>query len=804
MAGRPPALKWFFPSLPTPLITDADGRFAARFDLETTAVEVTARAEVLVDGRLHVGQSDRAPFVTDGVTDVGVLRLREAADDSGPFARPSWYLGANGVKDFDAVDLDGDGDLDLIACTRGVNGSCGSISGRVCVALLADDGRVTSSQIITTFGASESIAVSDLDGDETPDFVATSTRGLVLGFNDGQGQFFVPGAVDALDYRVVESPDLDGDGLADLAGAHLAGVSLFHNEGGGLFSLRRSLEVGTTTLDLHVGDLNGDERPDVLVASLNERFLVWLGRGDDGFTFDEVPDEYRLGPDSRHTAHSIAMGDFDRDGRNDVALAKPNAFRIAVFPQIDGGRLGDPVELSAGRVRDLHSLDLDVDGDLDLVVSQHGFRTENTLGVPIPGSLDVWTNDGAGVFARQGGIEQRVDPGPVVVRDARGDGTADDLFVLNRGLWSCRFNGDAISLLRRNADGTYTDRESYLEARGMHQVILADIDQDDDLDAVLATTGTLLGINAGGGRFDSLRGLPITSGFDTRVAVGDFNGDGRLDVVGSTDFALEIAVHLNEGGGQFAPVTRYEPSGAALGILAVDFDGDERPDLAVASQEGIETFANLGDGAFTKGPTALTGRRIAALAAGDVDGDGDRDLIASGSIDGGGTTLAVLLNDGGGALVVGQRLRDFGFYATHIATADLDGDGDTDLAVSTERGGTVSVYLGAGDGTFSRSSLLSLREPRGIAIGDFDLDGAFDLAVADAERDHVVLFLGDGEGAFPRRLSYDAGQQPYWLDAADLDSDGDLDIVVANRGNHFNSRQHAGSDLAVLRNRVRD
>ena len=116
-----------------------------------------------------------------------------------------------------------------------------------------------------------------------------------------------------------------------------------------------------------------------------------------------------------------------------------------------------------------------------------------------------------------------------------------------------------------------------------------------------------------------------------------------------------------------------------------------------------------------------------------------------------------------------------------MATGDFNGDGSLDLAIGTDVG-TVSVLLGNGDGTFQ-----SFRDfgpgPNlpfhSLAVADFNGDGKADLAAATDNG--MAVFLGVGDGTFPQFVFYAAGVQPFAVVTTDVNRDGQLDLVVANR-----------------------
>jgi len=216
------------------------------------------------------------------------------------------------------------------------------------------------------------------------------------------------------------------------------------------------------------------------------------------------------------------------------------------------------------------------------------------------------------------------------------------------------------------------------------------------------------------------------------------------------------------------------------GIVAADFDGDGDVDLAVANQgtigniqKTVVIMLNAGNGAFSRADEDTTGYGPSALCAADLDGDGDIDLAVANRL---GDDMAVLRNNGHavfslwGAYPTGQV--PFG-----ICAADFDRDGDVDLAVSNSLSPSVSVFKNAGNGIFSPKTDYVVSEAAlALCADDFDNDGDADLAVAISYG--VEIFLNRGDGRFVAPVLYNAGQA-YGIAAGDFDGDGFSDLAAA-------------------------
>ncbi len=266
------------------------------------------------------------------------------------------------------------------------------------------------------------------------------------------------------------------------------------------------------------------------------------------------------------------------------------------------------------------------------------------------------------------------------------------------------------------------------------------------------------------------------------VAVGDFNGDGMLDLAVANLYSNTVSVLLGKGDGTFKPKVDY-PTGLNPASVAVgDFNGDGRVDLVVATAGGptVSILLGKGDGTFQPYVEYGTGSGPLFVATGDFNGDGKLDLVSATNNSNLSGTVSVLLGNGDGTF---QAHVDYGAGTGpySVAVGDFNGDDKLDLAVANYVDGTVSVLLGNGDGTFqAQVDYTTGVQPISVTAGDFNGDGKLDLAVASFAGDTVGVFLGNGNGTFQARVDYAAGSVPYSVVVADFNGDDKLDLAVAN------------------------
>jgi hypothetical protein len=279
------------------------------------------------------------------------------------------------------------------------------------------------------------------------------------------------------------------------------------------------------------------------------------------------------------------------------------------------------------------------------------------------------------------------------------------------------------------------------------------------------------------------------------LAIGDFNGDGKLDIAVCDVLGKQIVVYLNNGSGSFsAPIsTTLQISADGVGSIVVgDFNEDGKQDLIVGTVAGPQAdifLSGNGDGTFTQQQVLPGSFGFFSAAIVDINHDSHLDLVA-----GGNGTLYVSLGDGHGNFTL-QPFADQGpsdaFFG--VIAADFNNDKNVDFLATAFNENSLRYFSGNGDGSFSAPSPLSSSDifsPQFLASADFNGDGKLDLLVGSANIASIVV--GNGDGTFqlnasqvftlplPPAVSGPVVISPPVVAAADMDGDGKMDAVTAD------------------------
>ncbi len=522
------------------------------------------------------------------------------------------------------------------------------------------------------------------------------------------------------------------------------------------------VHVGTSCFFSRAGDFDGDAIDDLIVADGGSSTYFLRSRGDGTFERPFALEQSR-GP------RWIALGDWNNDGRLDLASGNLNTATLTIFVneltqegKLDFRLTQNPV---SGREHSLEALDFDGDGLLDLAVGQG------------PPGIELQKGKGDGTFvlpkfpvANLGCVEY------IAIGDFNNDGK-DDLAP------TCIDDGTAYVGLS-TGKGAYTRIVTFPFSAGTESTAAGDLNSDgiDDLAMVSEGSGVLKvfpGTEAD--KFGVIRDFAPGGTAPRFLITADLDADGHRDVVSADTGSTTLTVYYGREGDRFLEsgdsVTGYV---SAKGFEVGDFDRDGVPDLFYSAAADTRAYIYLkpgGGSPTTPTHTVDLASRYTSLAVSDLNNDGVLDLAGSNVNE---DTVQVALLDTAGK--AHNELAIFaGIAPTELRVGQMDAGTTPDLAVVAQGSNQISLFFGAGDGKFSDLKAVStIENPKRLALGDLDGDQRTDMVVTSASARIIVMHYQSETGDFmaPRELAMDTTKLFGIPLVADLNGDGQQDILI--------------------------
>lgn len=375
-------------------------------------------------------------------------------------------------------------------------------------------------------------------------------------------------------------------------------------------------------------------------------------------------------------------------------LQKQEVFARGVLPDLRArmGQRGDVFRVHQQTIipldpQQIHAVDLDQDGRTDLVI-------------PAYSAVVAMYNDGKTPLGEWMPLLERKELHRYAASaDLNGSGRPD-LIVSSQRAHAGGVGQDVLYILPNKGGRRFDDPMESKAPREPEQILPCELNGDDTPDLAIVSAGNskLLVFLGPVYRQPAPNFMKDLNGRGRRVAAGDFNGDGLLDLVTTNEASIDLFTQTTEEGGPLSfKQTNMAVTEVPYAIVSADFDGDGRPDIAVGSGGDLDTAADpevvvlkpTADGRFEPMTTLVSGLGVTDLAAVDFDEDGDIDLAASCFED---HSVYVWLNNGNGTFGEPESyLTDYG--PRGLAAADFDGDGHIDLAVVNEYGNSMTLLV---------------------------------------------------------------------------------------------------------------
>lgn len=331
-------------------------------------------------------------------------------------------------------------------------------------------------------------------------------------------------------------------------------------------------------------------------------------------------------------------------------------------------------------------------------------------------------------------------------------------------------------------------------------ITTADFNNDNNIDmAVINFDSNMINVflGTGTGSFGAAVSYSTLGTSSISISSGDYNGDSIVDLAIANTSTNDVSILLGFGDGTFGTATKFGTLSSPTFIMSADFNNDNVLDLAVLSSGSgsVSLLLGVGDGTFPPAINSLAGALSTSLAAADLNGDGNIDLVGTNSTN----DISVLLGNGNGTFLAAVNYA-VGTLPSSVIIKDFNTDGNLDIAVANKNSDNISILMGVGGGNFATSVNYSTVAPSQIIKGgvgyggrptsivsaDFNRDGYSDIAVSNYGTSFgswdVALLKGIGDGTFSTAESYNnIGMAPQFIDTADFNGDGYMDLVTANR-----------------------
>ncbi|CAF1663691.1 unnamed protein product, partial [Adineta ricciae] len=630
------------------------------------------------------------------------------------------------------------------------------------------------------------VSIKDLNNDNNLDIVVIAAYppnlSIFLGYSNGT--FFNQIAYsfsNGLAPSSLSIGNLNNDDYVDLVTTTLLGddIRIFRGLGNGTFENVAIYSTGSLSRpnSCSILDWNKDGFQDIIVGNcLANNIVLFKGYGNGTFSFEKT---YATGNAS--CPSSMAFGLFNDDSLVDIAIANSESGTMGVFlghAYMSGERDMTYSTGSSSHPRAVALADFNKDHHLDIIMMNNGL-----------GNIGILLGDSNASFPLQRTFLTGVlsSPTAIAVDDLDNDYKLD-VVIANSAAGNLR-------ILYGYENGSFLSSKAYTTGSGSSPQSLAigDFNNDEKVDIAIVNSGinnvlTFVKYDLGAFR-DPVSFSTGKGSSPNAISINDFNNDHQLDFIVVNKDSNSISVRLGLGNGTFSNQTIYSTGtkSSPWDVSTADVNHDKKVDIIVSNiwANNIVVFLGHGDGSFSNqiscfvdydsGPTGT--------AVGDFDKDEHLDIVVALQLI---HKIAILHGYGNGSFAYKRNYSMIGdSYPMAVATVDFDKDGILDILVANYGKGNLCIFQGHTDGTFAIATTLSTgmnSGPRSIFVADLNKDSILDIAVANSAAGSVGIFFGDSDGTFSDQMPLSTGKDsaPYGISIGDFNHDSQLDIAVAN------------------------
>tara|TARA_R110002124_G_scaffold240363_1_gene405557 strand:- start:52 stop:9615 length:9564 start_codon:yes stop_codon:yes gene_type:complete len=737
-------------------------------------------------------------------------------DGSGEYITKDDTLKSVGQDPYDVliIDVDLDGNLDLVTNDATDN----------TVSILLNDGTggYSTASTLATGTFPTSVTSGDFDNANGMDFVVTNftDNDIRVYLNNGSGTFSTADYAASTGTIDAAVGDFDGDGYLDIAAVNRNGLNatVFINDQDGTFTSSGNIgSIGSNVDRIYAADLDNDKDIDLVITGSDAAVHIVLNDGDGTFTSGSaIAGQYR----------GVEFIDIDGDGFVDAVLTSRINDQVSVRINDGTGGFGAATDYAMTDPEDVSAFDYDNDGDMDFAVVK--FTDQE---------VQILLNDGTGSLSTGQTYDVGTWPEQVAIADLDEDGQLDfvtpnrggDNISINYGLEfvevtavSPATNSQGISATANitatfNTDmdsGTFTSStvlvhgsftglipgvfsydgpsktmtfnpdNSFKPGEEITVTVTSGVENSNGNSLTMPETFSFIAEASGSGYFSYALESSVFPNQVSSLYGADLDGDGDQDQVGV--YNNYFSVRFNDGSGTygFGTATDYSMSGGGGHIIPADLDNDGDIDVLAmrANSKYLVFMENNGSGAFSRNDSIATNQVVVGgrWGIGDFNNDG---IIDVAMVDYTGSAYAIYIYTNDGAMNFTSYYQSSDLAEnSYVDITDLNNDGHLDFVLS-DRYESFATILNNGDGTLGSETTISApsgSNTRAIAA-DLNGDGYQDIIVSNAYADDgssFSIYLNQGNGTFTSSSNTLMSFDGFWVKAADMDGDDDLDVIL--------------------------